>query len=598
MRSPRIRLGLVICGIVALCCGGRPERLNVMIIAVDTLRADHLGCYGYARGTSPNIDDLAARGVLCRRCTSQAPWTLPSFATVFTSLYPTQHGAASVYSTLRDSIPTLAAILKDHGYTAGAVVNAPALKPANGVNRGFDHYHMTPLDGRIADGTTRDALAWLDTVGKKPFFAFVHYFDPHLAYAPPAPYDKRFTVDYEGRIGYSFDLEGFSRVRDSMFVQMQDLTQADWDRIVGLYDGEIAFTDSAIAELIRGLDERDLSGNTLIVFLSDHGEEFFEHGGFEHGHSLYDELLHVPLFFCLPGRLEPGASVSPPVRLLDVAPTILDFLGIEPPAHFEGVSIRPLLEGGGPPADPGRSLLPRDASYSEALMHGRERKSVMVYPWKLVFEMGTEAEYLFNLAEDPAEIHNVLEEHPDRVAQLEDLLFRALFGMSDTWYVLMDAGPDHRVFDIDVVAQKGLAPGNINPYRLLDKNGRIVRSPDPSPFESTGSRLRLRDLDIKGSVTLAFKVYPPRFPVDFDFRIDGRSAGGNTYLGAAIEPADTLPFSVKTRRTKVKSPGRPESRPEHPYILVWYEESRYTGDTSIKLDEETKRELRALGYIQ
>jgi choline-sulfatase len=596
--GPHINLVLVICAMLALCCGARPERLNVLIIAVDTLRADHLGCYGYTRETSPNIDHLAEGGVLCRLCTSQAPWTLPSFTTVFTSLYPTQHGAETVHSTLRDSIPTLATILKEHGYTTGAIVNAPALKPAYGVDRGFDYYNMTPLEGRAADGTTRDALAWLDTVEDEPFFAFVHYFDPHLAYAPPASYRKRFTVDYEGRIGSSFNLEGFSRVRDTMFVEMRDLTQADWNRIVGLYDAEIAFTDSAIAQLIRGLDERNLSGNTLIVFLSDHGEEFFEHGGFEHGHSLYEELIHVPLLFRLPGKLASGARVSQPVRLLDVAPTILDFLGVERPAAFEGVSLMALLEGNAPPDNRKGTLLPRGASYSEALMHGREQKCVKAYPWKLVFEMDTETKHLFNLADDPGELHDVLEEYPDRTARLEDMLFHVVFGLSDTWYVALNAGADRTVFDIDLTAERGPAPGNISPYRLLDDDGRILAQPGASSFETSGSRLRLENLDLKGSVTLAFKVYPERFPVDFDLKIDGRSAAEQTYLGESLEPAGTMPFSVKGRRGRVKSPGRPARTPEPPYILVWYESGRYGGDTPVKLDEETKRELRSLGYIQ
>jgi arylsulfatase A-like enzyme len=598
MRNVRIRLAFVVCAVVALCCGGKPEPLNVIIIAVDTLRADHLGCYGYSRDTSPHIDDLAARGVLCERCTSPAPWTLPSFSTVFTSLYPAQHGAETVNSTLRESVPTLAGILKDHGYATGAVVNAPALKPAYGVDRGFDHYHMTPEEGRVADGTTLDALRWLDAIGDVPFFAFVHYFDPHLAYSPPTPYDKRFTVDYEGAIGYSFNLEGFSRVRDSMFVQMQHLAQADWHRIVGLYDGEIAFTDIAVAELLKGLDERSLRDNTLIVVLSDHGEEFFEHGGFEHGHTLYEELIHVPLLFSLPGRLPQGVRLSRPVRLLDVAPTILDFLNIETPFHFEGISIRPLLEGKGQPRDRGNTLLPQGVAYAEALMHGREQKCVIAFPWKLVYEMGTEQEVLFNLEEDPVEMRNIFESHPDRIDHLEGLLFQTLFGISDTWYLEIAAGQSRPVFDIEVTVEKDLMPGDINLHRILDRDGDIVDAPCPLIIDRAGSHLRLKDLSFGGSLTLAFKIYPERFPVEFDFKIDGRSAIERTYLGETLESPDAMPFTIKGRRGKVGSVTRPEARPEPPYVLLWYEESRYKGDTSIELDDETKKELRALGYIQ
>ena len=598
MRSVRIRLAIAVCAVIALCCGGKPEPLNIMIIAVDTLRADHLGCYGYTRDTSPHIDDLAARGVLCERCVSPAPWTLPSFSTVFTSLYPTQHGAETVHSSLGESFPTLAGILKARGYATGAVINAPALKPAYGVDRGFEHYHMTPETGRLADGTTRDALAWLDTTGDRPFFAFVHYFDPHLSYSPPLPYEKAFSGDYSGRIGDSFNLEGFSRVRDSMFVQMQDLSAADRDRIVALYDGEIVFTDKAIADLLMGLDERNLRGNTLIVFLSDHGEEFFEHGGFEHGHTMYDELLHVPLFFCLPGRLPEDVRLSRPVRLLDVAPTILDLLGIEPPLHYEGISIWPLLQGKGQALDREGALLPHDVAYSEAIMHGREKKSVTAYPWKLVHEMGTEAQMLFNLEEDPREMQNVIEAHPDRIERLEGLLFQALFGISDTWYVEIAAGAGRPVFEVDITVEKDMMPGDISLHRVLDRSGGIVEVPCPLIIDRAGSHLRLKDLSFSGSLVLAFKVYPERFPVQFDFKFDGRSATKNTYVGEALETPDAMPFTLKGKRPRAGSAGRPAGCPEPPHILVWYEKSRYHGDTSIKLDEDTKKELRALGYIQ
>lgn len=598
MRNFRIRSALLICAVAGVFCAGGPKPLNVIIIAVDTLRADHLGCYGYSRDTSPNIDDLAARGVLCERCISPAPWTLPSFSSVFTSLYPTQHGAETVHSTLRESVPTLAGILKDHGYATGAVINAPALKPAYGVNRGFDHYHMTPEEGRIADGTTRDALRWLDAIGQEPFLAFVHYFDPHLSYSPPEPYGKKFTGDYESPIGYSFNLEGFSRVRDSMFVQMQQLTQADRDRIVDLYDGEIAFTDAAIADLLGGLDERGLLENTLIVFLSDHGEEFFEHGGFEHGHSLYQELIHVPLFFCLPGRLPEGVRLSRPVRLIDVAPTILDFLNIEPPPHYEGLSIRQLLEGKGQPQAPGNNLLPDGVAYAEALMHGREQKCVMAYPWKLVYEMGTEEEVLFNLGEDPLEMENAAEAEPGRIDYLENLLFHALLGISDTWYVEIGSGEGRPVFDIDVTVEKGPMPGDFSLLKVLDINGNIVDAPCPLIVDRDDSRLRMKDLSFSGALLLAFKIYPERFPVKFEFGIDGRSGAATTYLGEALESPDAMPFTIGARRGRVLSKRRPRISSEPPYILLWYEKSRYEGDTSISLDEETKKELRALGYIQ
>jgi arylsulfatase A-like enzyme len=593
-----LKLVLVV-SIAALFSCGKVPRLNVVIIGVDTLRPDHLGCYGYARETSPSIDRFAAGGILCENAISQSPWTLPSFATVFTSLYPTQHGAMVVKSRMRQSFPTLATILRNTGYATGAVVNAPALKPANGVDRGFDHYHMTPLDGRNADGTTRDALRWIDSIGNKPFFMFVHYFDPHLSYSPPSPYDQRFDPGYEGRIGDSFDLEGFSRVRDVMFEQLKVLSASDWNHIVSLYDGEIAFTDKAIDDLLNGLQVRNLRDNTLIVFLSDHGEEFYEHGGFEHGHSLYNELIRVPLMFSLPDLLPGGVNLARQVRLLDVAPTILDILGMESPPHFEGVSLKPLLEGTGIPKVRDGCLLPHDIAYSEATMHGPEMKSVSAYPLKLVHNMATGKEMVFDLESDPEEMRNLIGRDPGLSAGLEESLLKTLFGLSGTWYLELVAGGENHTFDLRIAAEKGMMIGRFNPYRLVAADGRLLESEDVLYTERQGSVLNLDGLDLKGAVTLAFKVNLDRIPVTFYFKIDGMPAASGTFLGESLSTPVETPFTIGSSRGRVNSRGRPSSGDlTPPYVLLWYSESRYRGETAIKLDEETTKELRSLGYIQ
>ena len=499
---------------------------------------------------------------------------------------------------MRPSFPTLAGILKEHGYATGGVINAPALKPSYGVDRGFDHYHMTPAEGRIADGTTRDALEWIDSTQGRPFFAFVHYFDPHLSYSPPSPYDRMFGPDYQGRIGNSFNLEGFSRVRDTMFVQLQDLSTADWNHIESLYDGEIVFADSAIGELLKGLDGRGLRDNTLIVFLSDHGEEFFEHGGFEHGHSLYEELIHVPLIISLPGKLPEGVKLARPVRLLDVAPTILDLVGVERPGHFEGKSLAPLLLAEGGLTPNGSSLLPADVGYAEALMHCRERKSVTAYPWKLIYEIGTEKTVLRNLEQDPGEFEDLIDLEPDRAAYLEGLLLKSQFGMSDTWYLELQAGENLHTFDIEITAERGLMLGNIDFWGFLDADGKVVRHPHSTPARPNTSVLKFKDLEFRGELTLAFRAEPERIPVRFNLAIDGRPATERSYIGPSLEGPGEMPFTVRGHRKRVISPGRPSGHPDPPYALIWHDQSRYRGDTAIKLDEETKKELRALGYIQ
>ena len=235
-------------------CERRSQPLNVVIIGVDTLRPDHLGCYGYDRDASPGIDKFATQGVLFENVISHSPWTLPSFASIFTSLYPAQHGASALNSQLRTDHPTLAMMLLKKGYSTAAIINAPFLRPEFKAGPGLRVYdYRPPFADRLADGTTADALAWIDGHTGEPFFVFVHYFDPHLPYQPPAPYDTRFAPGYTGDLTASFDINLFPRARATNFETMKAVPAEDWDYIRALYDGEIAFTDRAVGELLPAL---------------------------------------------------------------------------------------------------------------------------------------------------------------------------------------------------------------------------------------------------------------------------------------------------------------------------------------------------------
>jgi arylsulfatase A-like enzyme len=601
--------------VVLLSCGSEQRPLNVIVVGIDTLRPDHLGCYGYERETSPNIDAFAARGVLFENTASQAPWTAPSFATVFTSLYPSQHGSMDVHSKMRASVPTLATLLKQRGYATGAIINAPALKPEFGLSRDFDFYDMTPLDGRIGDGTTRDALEWIDSQRGSPFFMFVHYFDPHLPYAPPPGYDDLFHPGYSGRISNPFDLEGFSKARERLFEEMKELTADDWAEIIDLYDGEIVFADEAFGALIRGLSERGLTEDTVIILLSDHGEEFFEHGGFEHGHSLYDELMRVPLIISLPGRVTEGARIRNQVRLLDITPTVFDLLGLEPEAHFEGVSLLPYLTGEGAVEAPGGSLLPPHIAYAEAIRQGPERKSVTARPHKVIYDIISTGREFYNLEDDPGETENLagaldlafrsnLLGSPgggglSSLVLLERTLYETMLAIDETWYIEMASdGMPHR-FDIHIVSERGLSVGRIYLPRLIEPGGTLVEVEQEGQTATEQNTLTLSGLQLENRMLLAFKATPAEIPLTFDLRIDGEPALAATYLGASLEKPDDMPFTQRAKREGIKARGRPGHRPpETPYIAVWVSENVFKGETALDLSDETRKELRSLGYIQ
>jgi arylsulfatase A-like enzyme len=600
--APGIRLGLAVLVALFLCvgCAEDKPRLNLVLIGVDTLRPDRLGCYGYERGTSPNIDEFAGRGVLFENVVAPSPWTLPSFATVFTSLYPTQHGANGQRAALRANLPTLASIVKANGYATGAIINAPFLKGNYGVNRGFDFYYMTPPEGRGADGTTRDALEWIDANKGGPFFMFVHYFDPHLPYEPPPPYDTVFDPDYTGSVKSPYNPLGLAQYRDRDFQKMESLSEADWEHIRSLYDGEIAFTDEAIGDLIKGLRERGLTANTLIVFLADHGEEFFEHHGFEHGHSLYDEVIKVPMVFSLPGVLPEDSRVSRQVRLLDVAPTILDILAISPWTELEGTSLLPLMTGvGGEPSVRTR-LLPPEIALSEALLYGKEQKSLRAYPWKIIYNMPKDEIACFNLAEDPGETVDLSAGLPKALEPMKQALYRALLNIDDTWFLEVSGGDEAHTFDLYVTSEAIRGAGHFKFHKIIDSKGNILRTDAVDGAAITPSVIEVSNLKVRDPLLLAFKLMQPAAPVEFDLKIDGEPAIRTSFIGADLAQPMAMPFTEKASPADngADTLGEPDHRPQGPYCLVWLHRSGYGEESAIELDPNTERELRSLGYIQ
>jgi arylsulfatase A-like enzyme len=601
--KPEIRTLLAVAAalLVALAvgCERRTRPLNVVIIGVDTLRPDHLGCYGYDRETSPEIDKLAARGTLFENVVSQSPWTLPSFATIFTSLYPLQHGASALNTKLRTDQSTLAMMLLKKGYSTAGIINAPFLRPDFKLDRGFEYYdYKAPFAGRIADGTTSDALAWIDDHIDEPFFIFVHYFDPHLPYGPPPPYDTKFYPDYAGDLPAPFDINLFPRARATNFETMKSVSQDDWDYIRALYDGEILFTDREVGRFLTGLDERDLTDNTLVIFLSDHGEEFFEHGGFEHGHALYNEVIKVPLIVSLPGQIPENARLTEHARLIDIAPTVLDFLRIEQGQHMEGVSLKPLITGDGEIRAAEGALLPPGIGYSESMLYGAERKAILAFPWKYTYEIMSGRHTLMDLGADPDEMEDVAGANPDALRPVEELLAKTVFGISETWYIEISGDGEEHVFDVEVSSRAGRKTGSVYISRTFDSAGRMVDIGAIGRGGVASGGITLRNLKLSSKATIAFKVEPENTPIRVDARLDGETPVEAVYLGPAMEHPQELPVSIHRRLGTNIASGVPTERPEGPYILIWRSGNRVGDATVFELGETIENELRSVGYLQ
>ena len=365
-----IKIPLILSCLLFLGYSSPTPPINVILISVDTLRPDHLHCYGYSRNTSPNIDRLANRGTLFKRTVSTTTWTLPAHMALFTSLYDSVHGVKTGNTRLDLERTTLSEVFKEHGYATAAFVSGPYLNRHFGFNQGFDQYQdltdaqipaeLMFQEDALSGETLKDfiegkqkanraahrsitspivteaVLKWFETM-EQPFFLFVHYFDVHYDFIPPGKYATLFDPEYDGEIS------GENFIRNPMV--QPGMPQEDLNHILALYDGEIAFTDYHIGLLLDDIEERGLSNNTLIVLTSDHGEEFFEHGVKGHQLNLYEQTLRIPLLFSLPGRVQQGREIANLVRIIDVGPTILELADLSVPPEMMGRSLTPFLFG-------------------------------------------------------------------------------------------------------------------------------------------------------------------------------------------------------------------------------------------------------------
>lgn len=385
-----------------LSCSG-PERgkgYNVLLLTLDTTRADHLGCYGDAHAMTPSLDRIAAAGALFEHAYAPSPLTLPSHATMLTGLNPNEHGLAlNNTATLSAQLPTLATVLAERGYRTAAFIASPILDSRFGLDRGFEVYNddmrqavsMTKGDVmfyRQANVVVDAALQWLgarphdveaDQLHEKPFFLWVHLYDPH-----------RPLFAHEELAGTRFAGEA-------------------------TYQGEIAFMDRHIGRLTSTLDAARLSERTLIVAVGDHGEELGDHGDPAHGLALYQEVLRVPLLVALPGVVRAGHRVDAVVSLRDLLPTVLDLLGLPAIEQGKGRSLKAALEG---------QPIPSEPSYAET------QTPYNMYRWSPLYSLTTEEwKYirtarpeLYDRKRDPAEMYNLATVFPERLAELESAL--------------------------------------------------------------------------------------------------------------------------------------------------------------------------------
>ena len=442
---------------------GSHRGANILLVTLDTTRADRIGAYGYAAARTPSLDSLARDGALFENCITPSAYTHPSHSSIMTGLYPPYHGVrVNGASALSDVHTTMAERLAANGYRTGAFVGAFVLDGRWGLEQGFEHYddefHLgqdQKLDlarvQRPANAVVDAALAWLDGESAKPFFAWVHLYDPHVPYAPPEPFRSQFAARGES----------------------------------GLYDGEIAFADSQVGRLLQWLDAKGVAENTIVIVVGDHGEGLGSHGESEHGYYIYDYAVRVPLILRIPGGGISETRVAAQVRTIDVLPTVIELVGGGTVEPLHGASLLPLL------ADP--ETQPPRYAYSESMA------TKLQYGWAGLYSIRTDEHKfieaprseLYELTTDPGESIN-------RYADLRRVTLRLRGELEKLRGEIAKGAPETEEANVDQETMKMLASlGYVSGGSAEDLDDSTL--PDPKDkihlFESIGYAANLLSKD-------------------------------------------------------------------------------------------------------
>ncbi len=398
-----------------------PKATNVILIISEALPANRLGCYGGDTALAPHIDELAEDGILFEKFHSAAPWTMPSVGSILTGLSPPLHRAgryqpmkddptklsADLFGLLED-IPFLPELLGD--IHTLAVINNAFIHKDYGFNRGWDVFnqHFAGFTRyRDAATTTRQVLDILSKHKKKPFFMMAHYFDPHVPYRPPGPFDKKFHQGSQGRVNMR-TINQLKQMRANKFWPDEE----EQKYLRGLHDGEIAYLDSEIGTLVEGLAEMGLLDNTWVVFTADHGEELFEHGGFEHGHRYEEEVTKVPLIIRAPEKWGRGTRVKVSARQIDIAPTILHLFKKQVDERMEGRDLMPLITGAETAHRPAYIAFNLTDEPAHAFFDGR---------YKIIQTLNKKQVYMYDIDADPGEKTRLNAKHPEFARMMKQL---------------------------------------------------------------------------------------------------------------------------------------------------------------------------------
>ena len=401
------------------------NKKNLILISISTLRYDHCSMAGYHRNTTEAFDKFASENIYFTNAFATSSWSMPATGSVFTSEYPSQHGAKDIYAKLNNDNYTLAEVLTDNQYYCAGFCCNHRLTADAGFSQGFDLYDdytaeimlesisdsNEPFDisyYRTNDLINKAAIRWLNNNSHQPFFLFVHYFDNHIPYLPQRPYDELYTEGYKSAID-------FTRVHREPLHSNRPADN-DLDYLIALYDGQVKQTDDDLGLLLKYITDANLAENSVIIVMGDHGEQFYDHGRSSH-HDIYDELVHVPLAMSLPAGK--SKKIDALVSTTDIMPTILDLLEIQIPTKLEGRTMLPVISG--------QAETLHDFIFIEYT--GQAIKDKYAFRTdRLKYVFTEDQQYIYDLVNDPAEQIKILAENfDDKTKKQQQVFIKYLF---------------------------------------------------------------------------------------------------------------------------------------------------------------------------
>jgi choline-sulfatase len=551
----------------------------VFLICLDAVRPDHLGCYGYARNTTPRIDELARGGALFLDAVTQAPWTLPSVATILSSTFPCQHGARRTEGTqvAYGGVPNnFVEILKSQGFETGLFTGG------------------LTLESKIPAPELSDAaLNWLKERLDKRCLIVIHHYDTHSPYVATPRCVDEMDPGYQGRFMYRFgDFEMLRKARVGRLAEVLDLTDRELDHIRTLYDCQIMRGDASVGMIADSLRAWDLLDKSMIIVFADHGEEFLEHGSIDHGQTVYEETIRVPLVVYCPSLIHGPVRVEKQAGLIDLAPTILDAVGVEKPAYFEGVSLMPLVSGRFKAS--GETLrpcgLPTSCLITEAIARRTEKKALRRPPWKLIYDPFFGAVELYNVSTDRFDSDNLIEMEPRIASRLTDTLLTMQRYYPGGWCVAWRGPKGERVAGTVRLNGKMLEVVGHDIYPEIDSETDSL-----AIAEDWGA---VRFATVTGSEWQGVEVRVDRaMDVEIDMRIGGHRPA-TVRIGRSSNPA-TLPIHLNAADAVVdrKLLNTLFDDAGVDCAIFWIEPGSEP-TAKQKSQTELRRQLKSIGYIE